>query len=241
MSGGLLDIGEIILATTERRLEIVSRNIANASTAGFKKEIAFGEILSSLEATDKTSGITPNPQATYTDFSQGSLRMTGRAFDLALSGPGFFRVRSIDGTSYYTRNGEFERGGDGRLANAQGMVLQTAGGDDLVVADDAAEILSDGVVLEAGQPVARIGVFVPSSGEQFQALGGTLFSASAAPLEAGEPLVRQGMIETANIDMPGEMVGMMEALRSAEIGARIVQAYDGLIDKSISTFGRGSA
>lgn len=240
MSGDLLGVGEVLLATTERRLEIVSRNIANASTAGFKKEIAFGEILSSLDTKDETSGSTPNLQSTYTDFSQGGLRMTGRAFDLALSGPGFFRVRSIDGASYYTRNGEFERGGDGRLSNAHGMVLQTAGGEDLIVTD-AAEILGDGVVLDGGQPVARIGVFVPASSEQFRAVGGTLFSASAAPLEAGEPLVRQGMIETANVDMPAEMVGMMEALRSAEIGARIVQTYDGLIDKSISAFGRGSA
>ena len=238
MSGGLLDIGEVILASSERRLEIVSRNIANTSTAGFKKEAAFGDVLSEL--TDVNSPA--HAPRSFTDFSQGALRMTGRTFDLALSGAGFFRVRSADGASYFTRNGQFDRSSDGLLINAQGLILQSANGDDVIVNDEAAEILGDGVVLEGGQPVARVGVFEPTEPERpLQALGGTLFSAPDGIRDVVRPTVRQGMIETANVDMSSEMVGMMEALRSAEIGSRIVQTYDGLIDKSISTFGRGSA
>lgn len=232
MNVGLLELGEIILAASERRLETVSRNVANITTPGYKADVAFQDVL--LEATSAAS----LPHST--NFTQGGLRATGSPFDLALSGPGFLQVRD-DERVYYVRGGQFARTADGRLANPQGMMLQAAGGEDLLLGDGNIEFLGDGTVLEDALPVARLGVFDIEDEESLQALGGTLFQApDAAMREVETPLVRQGMLESANVDLSQEMVEMMAAMRQAEIGARIVQAYDGLVGQSITTFGRTS-
>lgn len=235
MSGGLLGIGETVLANSQQRLETVSRNVANSSTAGFKRQVSFGNVLS-----DELSAQTDQAQSAFTDFSQSALRATGQTFDFALAGPGFFRVRADGGEVYYSRNGQFERGEDGMLRNVNGMVLQTAAGSDLIIADVDAEVLADGIVLERGLPVSRIGVFEPADAGQMSATGGLTFTARGDMTEVATPLIQQGMVETSNVAMASEMVTMMEALRSAEIGARIVQTYDTLINSSISTFGKSS-
>lgn len=234
MSGGLLEIAEVILANSEKRLETVARNVANSSTAGFKRQISFEQALTN-NAVDK-----PATQATFTDFEQAALRVTGQPFDLALSGPGFFRLRTDDGAIYYSRGGQFDRGIDGLLRNAQGMILQGSSDGDVIISDPAAEILTEGIVLERGLPVARIGVFEPTEAEQMESVGGIVFRSNTDLLESDAPSIRQGMIETANVAMASEMVTMMEALRSAEIGARVVQTYDSLVSGSITTFGRSS-
>jgi flagellar basal-body rod protein FlgF len=235
MSGGLLEIGELLLANSQQRLETVSRNVANSSTAGFKRQVSFSNVLSGELATqaDET-------KPAFTDFSQSALRATGQPFDLALTDSGFFRLRTDEGAIFYSRNGQFDRGADGLLRNIQGMILQAGAGGDLVVADPTAEILSDGVVLERGVPVARIGVFEPADIGQLTAVGGIAFTTEGEMTDVSTPSLKQGMIETANVEMATEMVTMMEALRGAEIGSRIVQTYDTLINSSISTFGKSS-
>lgn len=233
MTQGLLELGEIMLAASQRRLDIVSRNVANASTPGFKKDVMFE---ATLDASSR--GGVANVAVT-TDFEQGAMRVTGRGLDLAIAGPGFFQVRAGE-RHYYTRSGAFERDGGGRLVNAQGFALQSADGGDVIVGANATEILSDGVVLEAGLPVARIGVFEADDTAMMRGLGGTMFEAPAGTMRQGLAVnLRQGMLEAANVDMAGEMLDMMAAIRSAEVGARVVQAYDTLIGQSISTFGRG--
>lgn len=233
MPSGLLEIGEILLAASQRRLEAVSHNVSNASTPGYRKALLFEHALN--------DALAAAPFATASDFAQGPLRATGRPFDLALSGAGFFQLRGPE-SLYYTRAGQFERTPEGRLVDAQGRALQTADGADLILRTEAGdiEILSDGVVLEDGTPVARIGVFLARDDGDLQALSGTLFAAPTGSMqEASAPVVRQGMIELSNVNVAGEMLDTMRALRSAEIGARIVQNYDTLMDQSISTFGRG--
>lgn len=231
MTAGLLELGEIMLAASERRLEIVSRNVSNTSAPGFKASIAFQDALTDASA---ASGALVTQS---TDFAQGALRATGGALDLAVSGPGFFRLRAED-RIYYTRNGQFERAPDGRVTNARGLALQTADGGDLIVGDAGVEILQDGLVLENGVPIARIGLFEPTAAASLDSAGGTLFAASAEVMQdVATPLMHQGMIETANVDMASQMIDMMAALRQAEVGARVVQAYDSLLGQSISTFG----
>lgn len=236
MSDGLLGIAEVLLRTSEQRLETVSRNLANTATAGFKRQVVFQDALSAgAIAQDQAKQL-----STYTDFTQSALRSTGMPFDLALSGKGFFRLRGPAGAIYYSRNGQFDRTSDGLLMDAHGLILQAMSGGDVVVADRHATIATDGVVLEDGLPVARIGVFDAENNSVFSALGGSLFAADSEVREVASPTVRQGMLETANVEMATEMVTMMDALRSAEIGARIAQTYDTLIDGSISTFGKSS-
>ncbi|HYD85979.1 MAG TPA: flagellar hook basal-body protein [Vitreimonas sp.] len=231
---GLLELGEIMLSASQRRLDAVSRNVANVSTPGFKRSAAFD-----VRLADAAGGAAASTYAA-TDFAQGALRLTGRPLDLALTGGAFFQVR-VGERIYFTRSGAFERDADGRIVDAQGLALQSVSGRDIVIGAGPIEILADGVVLEAGRPIDRIALFEPGEPTLLRRSSGALFESpdGAMRLSDAEEL-RQGMLESANVDMAKEMLDMMSAVRAAEAGARIVQAYDTLIGQSISTFGRGS-
>ena len=230
MTHGLVELGEVMLSASERRLETVSRNIANLATPGFKKEISFGDVLAS-------SG-PDSSQTRFTVFSQGALRATGGALDFALAGEGLFKLRS-ESEIYLSRSGQFQRAADGTVRNAQGFALQTNDGADLVLSGAEFEVLSDGTVLENGLPVARIGVFRPDDPAGLRSQGGGLYSADGDVPEAPSAVLHQGMLETSNVEMAGEMMEMMEALREAEVGARIIQLFDTLSGQAVSTFGQG--
>ena len=231
MTGGLLELGEVMLSVSERKLETVSRNVANISTPGFKRETSFQNVLLSGAA-----GVADNAVGARADFSQGGLRVTGNPFDLALSGAGLFKLRSETGV-FFSRGGQFERAANGAMVNALGFALQTTSGEDLVLRDSVVEVLEDGTVLESGLPIARIGVFHVSQ-DNLQSLGGGLFTADeSAVQDVASPILRQGMIETSNVELSGEMMEMMTALRQAEAGSRIVQVFDALSEQMISTFG----
>lgn len=229
MTNGLLEIGEILLATSQRRLDAVSRNVANATTPGFKATSSFETALSLQNSA--------SPLQTHTSFSQGPLRATGRALDLAVDGPGFFRVSDETGV-YYTRAGAFERDTQGRLVDAAGRALQSASGGDIAVGSGAFEINSRGVIIQDGAPVAQIGLF-DADADAITADGGLYFRIDdARTRDAPQTSVRQGMLEASNVDLATQMMAMMAAIRSAEAGARIVQTYDGLIGQAITTFQR---
>lgn len=229
----LLELGSVMMSSSAHRLEVTSQNVANTSTPGFKRQISFQHALDAVRNAENAAG-----NASYTDYSQGALRVTGAPLDLALLGAGFFRLRGDDGV-YFSRAGQFQRTSDGRITNAQGLFLQTSDGQDLVLVSERAEILTDGVVLENGLPVARISVFDTGAETDLQRLGGSLFtSAEGLMEEVATPSIRQGALESANVEMSEEVIAMMSALRRAEAGARIVQAYDTLTGQAISTFGR---
>jgi len=172
------------------------------------------------------------------DFSFGKLVETGNPYDLALSGEGFFVVRTAAGTLHYTRDGQFSRDPDGRLVDARGSVLQ-ADGADLVLRSSRAEILADGVVLEDGEPVARLDVVeIADRARMTPAQRGGF----VAPLESVQtlatPSVRQGAMEMSNVSTAAEMVSIMAALRRAEAGQRLAMVYDDLMGRVITTFGQ---
>lgn len=236
ISMGLLELGEIMMTSSERRLEIVSQNIANTSTPGYKATETFEQVINAASSNDaNNTRVTTNP-----NFAQGALRQTNNPLDLAISGAGMFMMRADDRV-YYTRGGQFARNADGRVTNSQGMALQTADGGDLVLSDSPVSILDDGTVIENGAPIARIGVFAPDEPSQLEALGGSTYVARQESMhQVGSPLVRQGMLESANVDTANEMVRMMATMRQAEAGARVVEAYDTLMGQSITTFSRST-
>lgn len=172
------------------------------------------------------------------DFIQGKLISSGNPFDLAINGDGFFQVRAGE-QLLYTRQGQFRRAENGTIVSTQGHVLQQAGGGDLVLEDAAVTILDDGAVLEDGRPVARIGLSVPAEGAALDAVGESHFAAGGAMEEVAEPSIRQGMLESSNVSMGDEMVTTMAAMRQAEGGARLVQVYDELMGRALTTLGGG--
>jgi flagellar basal-body rod protein FlgG len=219
------------LSASERRLESVSNNVSNISTPGFKRQISFEEVMGGRESA-AAEGLRQRA-----DLSQGQLSKTGNPLDLAISGPGFFRLRSGD-EIVYSRQGQFRVGADGAVVNSKGQILQQAGGGDLVLERAAVEILEDGTVLDGTRPVGKIGVYVAGDSAALRSLGGSTFAASEESMEdAPASALRQGMVEASNVVLGDEMVTMMATVRQAEGGARLVQIYDDLLGRAISTFG----
>jgi flagellar basal-body rod protein FlgG len=164
---------------------------------------------------------------------------TGNPLDLAVSGEGFFQLRAGK-EIVYSRQGQFRLGPDGTVVSPQGYVLQQAGGGDLVLERAAVKILADGTVLDGDRPVGRVGLFGTAPGHAPQPLSGSIFTISEdAVEEIAAPELRQGMVEASNVTLGDEMVEMMAVLRQAEGGSRIVQLYDDLLGRAISTFGQG--
>lgn len=236
-----MSIAEVSLTSSERKLETISQNMANARTAGYKSQISFSDVLE-LRKSDNTdnSGFqsyrTTLPEiVSKTDFSQGKLIETKSPIDFAITGDGFFKVRSVN-ESYFTRKGEFQVIEGGRLATAEGMVLLQSDGSDVVLESLNIEVLEDGTIMEQGQPVGRIGVFSIEDQETKRSHGGVFFTADEGAAAAASAKVHQGMSETANVNTSTQMLQMMAAVREAESASKFVQTYDSLMGQAISTF-----
>lgn len=230
--GTFVDIAASVLSQSERRVEIAGQNIANMATSGYKRRVAFAGLLggSAAAAAD-----------TVPDLSPAKLTMTGRPLDLAIAGAGFFAVNA-NGRTLYTRQGEFQRDADGRLVTGQGFPVQAVGGGDIVLKSGDVKVLEDGAVLDAGEAVAKLAL-VDIRDPQSAAYGEAgLFSVLQ---DGAEPLdtvaVRQGALETSNVSLGDEMVSMMEALRRAETGQKLVGVYDDLMGRVLTAFGQGSS
>jgi flagellar basal-body rod protein FlgG len=222
------------LSASERRLENVSNNVSNISTPGFKRQISFEEVLSGRDVAGAEALL--RHQA---DLSQGQMRATGNPLDLAISGPGFFRLRSGEDI-VYSRQGQFSLAADGTVVTPQGHVLQQAGGGDLVLERSGVEILEDGTVLDGTRPVGKIGIYAAGDSAALRPLGGSTFAGSEEAMEEAPAAgLRQGMVEASNVVLGDEMVTMMATVRQAEGGARLVQIYDDLLGRAITTFGQG--
>ena len=238
--GGIIETGSAILAATERKLEIAAQNVANISTAGYKRQVAFADHIAAMDSRQLSRPDQDVPeQDIRSDIAQGGLRRTGNPLDIAISGDGFFLVRG-EHENFYTRQGEFRLDAEGRLVTAQGLAVQGEDGD-IVLGTSEAEITENGTVVEDGLPVARIAVYSPDKAEDLHALGGSLFTAAERAMSPARAYVlRQAMVETSNVTMASEMVGMMAAVREAETGAKLVQVYDDLMGRALTAFGQGA-
>jgi len=230
---GLIESAAAILSASERRLEVAAHNVANVSTPGYKRSVGFSQILAAARESNTLPDIVAR-----NDFAQGKLISSGNPLDLAVSGSGFFQVRAGD-QLLYTRQGQFRRVENGTVVSAQGHVLQQAGGGDLVLENAAVQILGDGTVLDRGRPVGRVGLSAPAAGVTLNAVGESHFATGGVMEEVAEPMIRQGMVESSNVSMGDEMVTMMAAMRQAEGGARLVQVYDELMGRALTTLGGG--
>jgi flagellar basal-body rod protein FlgG len=232
------------------RQEAVTNNLANIETTGFKKDLAA--LRSTPERTVTRIGdgetlrawrpvIGSLEQGTlvdrfYTLHEQGRLRETGAAFDLALEGDGFFVVETPDGPRY-TRNGAFTLDADRVLVDDRGYRvlgrqgrLQIASGEVLV--DAAGRIKSNGV--EQG----RLQLVSFTDNTRLRKTGDNLFA--AATELAQQPFdgqVRQGFLESSNVEALSEMVKMMAAQRAYEASRRALLAQDELLGKAVNEVG----
>lgn len=233
--GELVDIAGSILLRSERSAEIAAQNIANLTTPGFKSYLDFSNLVKS----DGAQGGETGDASAARDFADGSRLVTNQPLDLAIQGRGFFVLQSADGL-VYTRGGSFHRDSDGRLAAPGGLPVLGADGSVIKLSSDDVLVQSDGLVLENGEPAGRIALVDFEDLTLLQPVNDGAFSAGDDPGgDAAGARIQQGVLEASNVSSADQMIAVMEAVRRAESGQRIIGVYDDLMGRVISTLGQG--
>jgi flagellar basal-body rod protein FlgF len=218
-------------------MRLVANNIANISTTGFRRETTlFSEVVSRL-AVEGGSVSMSRARIRVTDFAPGPSGATGGALDLAIDGPGFFRVETPQGERL-TRAGAFMRRPDGVVATVDGHALLDAGGAPVVLPAGVGEIsvTPDGAVVADGRPVARLGLSVPQDPTDLVRETGQLFRAEG-PLDPMEPRLRQGFLEGSNVAPVDELARMIAVQRAYEAGQRALDQEDERVRNALRTLG----
>jgi len=244
------------MAAQERNVEIISNNIANMRTTGFKRQRAeFQDLLyqqyARAGATTSDSGTTApvgievgsgvKTAATPRVMSQGTVNPTEKDLDLAISGEGYFAVQLPDGRTGYTRDGSFDRSAQGLLVNVDGDQVQPG----ITIPDNAnsISISSDGIVqayVGTSSTPTQLGQiqlyrFVNPTG--LESIGDNNFveTAASGAAQAGTPntdgmgQVMQGYLEQANVNPVTEIADLIAAQRAYEMNARVVTGADEML------------
>lgn len=228
---GLFEVASATLSGAERRIEIAARNVANASTPGYKREVAFTELSVAPNGYAQTAVLSARQQ------DQGVLVESGNPLDLAVNGEAFVLVR--DGERFVpSRGGMFKVGADGAVTDAVGRVLQQAGGGDLLLERGDPVIHPDGTVVADDVPTGAIGLYDAGALGTFDPEAGLSGAQLAGLVESEAAELRQGMVERSNVALADEIVGLMQTQRQGEGAAQIIRAYDQLIGQAATTFGR---
>ncbi len=245
------------LEAQQMQLNVISNNLANVSTNGFKRARAVFEDLlyqtlrqpgaQSSQQTQLPSGLQigtgSRPVATERVFTQGNLQMTGNNRDVAIQGAGFFQVQLPDGTIAYTRDGSFQSDAQGQLVTSSGFPVQPA----ITIPPNALSMTigKDGTVSVttpgSSSPV-QVGTlqlvnFVNPAG--LQAMGENLFVQTASsgtptpntPGTNGLGWLNQGYVETSNVNVVEELVNMIQTQRAYEINSKAVQTSDQMLQR----------
>ena len=241
------------MLASQRQLDVVSNNLANANSTGFKRAVAHTTDVgyqAGLTAPVGPGGLdvhlmgigqgTQLADITH-EFMPGTLQATGNPLDVALEGDGFFQVTMPDASTGYTRDGSFNVDSTGRLVTSGGLPLQSNAATDLVVPagaidarlDDAGQLIATDAT-GTDQVVGRLALAQFANNAGLQANGQNLWTPTAAsgtanPVNqaaANAPLVVAGALEGSNVDMADEFTRLIQAQRGYQLNAKVVQAWD---------------
>ena len=208
----------------ENRMNVISNNLANVNTPGFKKDVPIfdGYML----------------QRTKTSFEQGQFRETGNKLDLALSGPGFFQVETPEGVRY-TRNGSFTLSALGEVVTNDGYPVVGAG----VIPEDTSDlsVTENGRLLADGVEVGQFDLVEFEDPQVLAKQGADLYVPKAegvAGVEAESTEVTQGFLENSNVNSIMESVNMIDTLRTYEIFQKVMATFQEADQKIINEVGR---
>ena len=245
------------LEAQQTQLDVISNNLANVSTSGFKRSRAVFEDLlyqtlrqpgaQSTQQTQISSGLQigtgVRPVATERIHTQGNLQQTGNGLDVAIQGSGFFQVSLPDGTTAYTRDGAFQLDSQGQIVTASGYPLSPA----IIVPADTQTLTigKDGTVSaqQAGQTsptqigTIQIATFVNPGGLQSAGENQFLETASSGtptpntPGSNGAGVLNQNYVETSNVNVAEELVQMITTQRAYELNSRAIQTSDQMLGR----------
>ena len=236
----LTKLKQAMMAQVDRN-NLTANNLSNIGTTGFKKDQMFFQTLS--DELDISKSISQS-----TSFDQGHLQETGNPFDLAISGKGFFMVEMENGDTAFTRDGAMHIDEDGVLKNKSNMPVMGEGGWINVISEfgtpSEVKITERGEVFADGELLDTIIISDFESPNALQKIGGSLFKADekAVEFQVETPSVRQGFLESSNVNPATEMIELIEIQRNFEGIQRMIRALDDVYKKAVQQVGqyRGS-
>ena len=237
------------------RMDIMSNNLANADTTGFKKEGSTSQAYSEVMAV-KIKDVSENPNTpkrlgnmslgvkigeTYTDFSQGSLRDTGNTYDIAIGGDAFFNIeftnKSGETSTKYTRDGGFTLTKDGYLVTKDGdYVLGENGRIQLSTTAGNTVIDESGNIYQDDRLVASLKLTEFEDANYLTHYGETMWDAKegAVAKDAEDAKIYQGYLEMSNASVVKEMVNMITISRQYESNQKMLTTFDDTLEKSMA-------
>ncbi|MEG0053913.1 MAG: flagellar basal-body rod protein FlgG [Comamonas sp.] len=252
-----LFIAKTGMEAQQTQLDVISHNLANVSTTGYKRANAVFEDLIYQNLRQVGSQTTEQNQlptglhlglgvrtvATTRNFLQGSLQQSNNALDVAINGNGFFEVNMPDGTMAYTRDGSFQVNAQGQLVTSSG--LPVANGITIPNGATAVSISADGVVSAtmpgqtAPQQVGNIAMsqFINAAGLEPRGQNLYVETAASGQPQQGTPgtnglgAIQQGYLEASNVNVVQELVTMIQTQRAYEMNSKAIQTSDQMLAK----------
>jgi len=243
------------LDAQQTEMAVISNNLANVNTDGFKKSRAvFQDLLyqnvqqvgaATTQNTQAPSGVElgtgVNLVATEKVYTQGNINQTGNALDLAVNGSGFFQVLMPDGSMAYTRDGSFQISNTGQLVTASGYPVQPAitipqGAQSVTIGTDGTvQVQLAGQSAPSTVGTVQLANFVNPAGLQPNGDNLLLASAASGTAQTGTPGVnglgtlQQGAVESSNVNVVEEMVDMIETQRAYEMNTKAIETNDQML------------
>lgn len=244
----------------QNNMDVISNNIANVSTTGFKKgraefeDLVYHNLkdpgeasgLNSITPTGVQTGLGVRTASVQKDFTNGNTVVTKNPLDMQIEGPGFFQVKTPDGEISYTRDGSFKKDADGRIVDKNGNLLIPE-----VVIPNVSNALQIGPngevsVLANGEQTPQIlgqidiANFINPAG--LKSVGKNLFVPTAAsgqptvvrPGTGGTGFLSQGELEASNVNIVDEMINMISAQRAYETNSKVVQTSDQMLQTAVN-------
>lgn len=250
MDKGLYAAASAMIVNTDRQ-QILAHNVANLDTPGFKQMLSTVEDFMQTPLVYSPGNILKENQLTYVgnlglgamsgptsiDFTQGGLQTTDNDYDLAITGDGFFEVKTPDGNRY-TRDGRFLRNTANQLVTVDGYSVLSDSGQPITLPEGDFVVGPDGAISVNGKSVAKLGLALfkdPAS--ELQRAEGNLFSGPAKSTGEGSVQVVQKALESSNANPTQLMTQLVEVSRSYEAASKMVQTQDELLNQAITTLG----
>jgi flagellar basal-body rod protein FlgG len=247
-----LGIAATGMQAQQTNVEVISNNIANVSTTGFKRSMAeFQDLLYQSAArvgTSSSEAGTILPTGTQVGLgvrnagiarvlTQGSLTQTDNKLDLAVDGRGYFGVKLPNGDTAYTRDGSFKQSPTGELVNNQGYPIDPGIVIDPTARDVTVNQAGEVIVTQANGKQATVGrlqLFMFANESGLEAQGGNNYTetdASGSPIQGvpndpGFGTIRQGYLEASNVNVVQEITSLIQAQRAYELNSKVIEAAD---------------
>jgi len=242
----------------QTRIAVVANNIANMNTTGFKASRAeFQDLIYEVRQTpggEVASGVTApsglqigsgvNVVSTQTMHNQGTMEQTSNSLDLAIEGPGFLAVQLPSGDTAYTRAGSLSINASGQLVNQNGFLVlppitvNTQGTDRRIGIDGTVSATAPGATAPTVEGNIQLWTFANDAG--LQAVGRNLFkettvsgtATSGTPASTGFGAVRQGFLESSNVNIAEELIKMILSQRAYELNGKVISTSDQMLNST---------